>query len=409
MARILIATYGLADHNTRLMPWRTVVEVAQGLRRRGHEVLVLSITDRTDPPPPTAGGMVATLARQDIGKMRQALAAALGTQPVDAVFVPVSWSGNRLMRRLLDGIGTTRIGYLPGSVFEFRHLLRVIGKMPLRSLLPYLAQSLYPHSLLARALADLKLQALIANSDYSTRRLAAVTDIPVVTIAPGCDPVAARPDPGTDPAELHAPAPYFLFIGPPLAIRGIFILLDAYSRIADDPEVPPLLCLFRSDAHLDMAALRARIERRWTHAKIHFVWESLPPRALQAHIRKAVSIIMPFLVVPSEIPLAVYEAAGMGKTVITTGPHGTGDFVSTFGETVPAGNVRALAAAMRKVARQLASRESPDNERARAASVTLDDWQTVADRWGAVAGLDTSAPVDDRIAKMIETRQCQAE
>lgn len=390
MDRTLIVTYGLAAHNTRLMPWRTVLEVAQGLRMRGHDVLVLSVADRSNPPPHMDSDRVITLTRQNVGEMRRALDAALGSQPVKTVFLPVAWSGNTLMRRLLDGIGTIRIGYLPGSTFEFRHLVRVVGKMPFRSLLPYLAQSLYPKHFFAHALAELNLRALITNSDYSTRRLATATGIPVMTIAPGRDPIEKLPLGGTEPAVLLAPAPYFLFMGPPLSIRGTYVLLDAYSRIADEVDIPPLLCLFRSDAHLDMATLRARIEQRWAHGKIHFVWTSLPPKALQHHIQMAAAVIMPFLIVPSEIPLAVYEAAGLGKTVITTGPHGTADFVSSFGECVYPGDADGLAAAMRKVAQRIASSGDCDSARARAAFRALNDWQTVADRWGALADQTTT-------------------
>jgi glycosyltransferase involved in cell wall biosynthesis len=367
------------------MPWRTVLEVAQGLRLRGHNVLVVSVSDRSNPPPFVDGDRVVTLTRQGVGEMRRALDAALSTHPVDVVFLPISWSGNTLMCQILNGIGTIRIGYLPGSAFEFRHLVRVVGKMSFRSLLPYLAQSLYPQRLFARALAELNLRGLITNSDYSTRCLAASTGIPVMTIAPGRDPIETFSPGGIEPAVLLSPAPYFLFMGPPLSIRGIYVLLDAYSRIADETDIPPLLCLFRSDAHLDMATLRARIEQRWTHDKIHFVWKSLPPQVLQGHIQMAAAVIMPFLIVPSEIPLAVYEAAGLGKTVITTGPHGTADFVSSFGECVYPGDADGLAAAMRKVAQRIASREDSDNAHAHAAFRALDDWQTVADRWGDLA------------------------
>lgn len=407
MAKIVIASFGLAAHNTRLMPWRTVVEVAQGLRVRGHDVLIVSVSDRTNPPPLDNGDQVVTLKRQKMDEMRRRLGIVLGSQRIDAVFLPISWSGNTLMRELFDGLGTIRIGYLPGSAFEFPHLVGVIGKLPLRSLLPYLAQSLYPRPLLTRALSKLGLRALIANSDYSARRLASVTNIPVSTIAPGHDPVEALPPVITEPTVIPAPTRYFLFMGPPLPIRGTFILLDAYKKVADQADIPPLLCLFRSDANLDIMALRTRIERRWAHEKIHFVWTSLPQKTLQAHIKMSAAVIMPFLVVPSEIPLAVYEAAGMGKIVITTGPHGTGDFVSTFGEIVRAGDVDALANAMRKVALRNESREDYADVAALAAFNALDDWQTVADRWGSLVDqaktIGTSANVAGEKTPKIES------
>ena len=77
MAKIVVASFGLSAHNTRLMPWRTVVEVAQGLRVRGHDVLIVSISDRTNPPPLDNGDQVVTLKRQKMDEMRDIV---LGSQ-----------------------------------------------------------------------------------------------------------------------------------------------------------------------------------------------------------------------------------------------------------------------------------------------------------------------------------------
>ncbi|MDC0585101.1 glycosyltransferase family 4 protein [Planctomycetota bacterium] len=389
MARILIASFGLTQRNTRLMPWRTVLEVAAGLRSKGHDVVVLSVADIGRPMGREAEHGTITIQREGIVVMRNTLVRLLGDADFDAMFIPVSLSHNRLMRELLHGIAGIRIAYLPGSVFEFRHLLRAIRKMPFSGLLPYIAQALFPKRLVRHALDDLRVRAVIANSDYSRDKLARHITQPVMTIAPGRDPVLASPRGEERLAhELHAKAPFFLFMGPPLPIRGAFVLLDAYLKIADGPGVPPLLCLFRSDAHLDIEKIKSDIERRWSHDKLIFVWSSLEPMALQDHIDNAVAIVMPFLVVPSEIPLAVYEAAGMGKTVITTQPHGTGDFVDKFGETVPVGDPGSLADALR---RTIKSGSSTVNEKAVAAYQNLEDWETTARRWEAIA-IDLGMP-----------------
>lgn len=365
------------------MPWRTVLEVAAGLRARGHEVVVLSIADIGRPMEHEVERGTITIRREDIRVMRKTLLRLLGETIFDAMFIPVSWSHNRMMRELMKGIGGVRIGYLPGSVFELRHLLRAIRKMPLNSLLPYIVQAVFPKSLVRRALDALGVQAVIANSDYSRNKLAHYITQPVVTIAPGRDPLHASSRGEEQLAhELFAKPPFFLFMGPPLPIRGAFILLDAYLKIADRPSVPPLLCLFRSDAHLDIETIKADVERRWSHNKLAFVWSSLDPVALQTHIDNAVAIAMPFLVVPSEIPLAVYEAAGMGKTVITTKPHGTGDFVDKFGETVPVGDSDSLADAL---LRTIESGPSTLNSKAIAAYQSLEEWPTIARRWEALA------------------------
>ena len=395
MASILIASFGLTERNKRLMPWRTVLEVAAGLRSRGHKVVVLSIADVGTTLDPAADMDRAaehetiTILREEIAVMRKTMHHLLNNANFDALFIPVSWSHNCMMRGLLRGFTGIRIAYLPGSVFELRHLLRAVGKLPLADLLPYVAQAVFPAMLVRRALDDLGVKAVIANSDYSRDKLARQITQPVLTIAPGRDPVLAFLR-GEElyAHELHAKPPFFLYMGPPLPIRGAFVLLDAYLKIADSPSVPPLLCLFRSDAHLDIEKIKVDVERRWMHDKLIFVWSSLEPMALQAHIDNAVAIVMPFLVVPSEIPLAVYEAAGMGKTVITTQPHGTGDFVDKFGETVSVGSSDSLADALRRTIEIGPSRV---NLKALAAFQDLEDWQATALRWEAIA-MDLGMP-----------------
>jgi glycosyltransferase involved in cell wall biosynthesis len=389
MARILMASFGLMAHNTRLMPWRTVLEVAAGLRSKGHEVVVLSIADTGRPMGSEVEHGIIMIQRKDIADMRETLHGLIGDANFDAMFIPVSWSQNWMMRKLLAGMAGIRIAYLPGSVFEIRHLLRAISKMPLADLLAYIAQAVFPKPLVRRALDDLGVRAVIANSDYSRDKLARQITQPVMTIAPGRDPVLASPRGEKDNyLELHAKAPFFLFMGPPLPIRGAFVLLDAYLKIAESPDVPPLLCLFRSDTHLDTEKIKADVERRWSHDKLIFVWSSLEPMALQTHIDNALAIALPFLVVPSEIPLAVYEAAGMGKNIITTQPHGTGDFVGKFGETVPVGDPDSLADAL---LRTIESGPSTLNENALAAYQDLDDWETTARRWESLA-IDLGMP-----------------
>ena len=386
MAKILISTFGLTPHNHRLMPWRTVLEVAAGLRAKRHEVTVLSIVDRscTEAIGGSRGGPLA-IRRRDVREMRSELNAMLGGDGFDVLFIPVSWSRNRLMRELLDGLKGLRIAYLPGSVFEFSQLLPIVTKMPLRKSFPYLAQALCPTVILRRSLAALGVRAVIANTDYSRRQMAKRIDLPIVTITPGCDPIFRTSDKKIESEiKLRASPPYFLFAGPPLPIRGVFVLLDAFLKIADNPDTLPLLCLFRSDSHLDLPLLRTQIERRWSHKKIHFVWESLTLEEFHSHISNSAVVVMPFLVVPSEIPLTVYEAAGMGKTVITTGPHGTGEFVATFGEMVQVGSVGGLADALLRAARA-AKGDNIINEEALAAYRRLDTWQAVSDRWEALA------------------------
>ena len=109
-------------------------------------------------------------------------------------------------------------------------------------------------------------------------------------------------------------------------------------------------------------------------------WESVEPADLDAFIKHSYAVLKPFLLVPSEIPLAVIEAAGYGKPVIATGPDGTGDFVDGFGLTVPFGCSKSLAEAMS----DLLSDRGLYTEKCDAAKQVYEEhptWDEVANQW----------------------------
>jgi glycosyltransferase involved in cell wall biosynthesis len=145
-----------------------------------------------------------------------------------------------------------------------------------------------------------------------------------------------------------------------------------------------LVCLFRSDPGIDVAAIRRRIESRRYAERIICVWESVRKVDLEAFLEACHAVVLPFLLVPSEIPLAVIEAAGHRKPVITTGPGGTADFARPFGLAVPPANSSALAAAMLQLLedRQLYAGKCDAARRIYAAHPT---WEEVAQSWLSVA------------------------
>lgn len=378
--RILFLTFGLLAHNNKLMPWRTTQEVVNGMRKRGNVVDVISIVSIAELRKSAKEPSVNTIQRGRIADMRQELLKLLESNCYDFIYIPVSLSSNRLVTSLLKNIIGERIAYLPGSYFEFNQIFKIIGKMGFYEILPYIVQSLFPRQLFNLSLKQLSATVLIVNSEYSKQLLERYLKIPIISIPPGRDnkiKFSNTFDVATKKNSILI-EPYFVFAGPPLPIRGIEVLLRAYLDIADLPKIPSLLCLFRSDSHLDIEAIKNDFETKWKHKKIIFCWESLDHKYLHLNIMNSKAVVMPFLIVPSEIPLAVYEAAAMGKTVITSGPHGTGDFVKKFGLTVSPGSIDELQKALMDCAQD-------DNKiiskQALNAYKDLDDWDSVSISW----------------------------
>jgi glycosyltransferase involved in cell wall biosynthesis len=161
-------------------------------------------------------------------------------------------------------------------------------------------------------------------------------------------------------------------------------LLRAFDLVARKRSDICLVCLFRSDPGADVAAVRRRIESECYAKRIICVWESLGKLDLEAFLEACHAVVLPFLLVSSEIPLAVIEAAGHHKPVITTGPGGTADFARPFGLVVPPAHSGALAAAMLQLLedRQLYADKCDVARRVYAGHPT---WQEVAQAWLSVA------------------------
>jgi glycosyltransferase involved in cell wall biosynthesis len=319
-------------------------------------------------------------AEERVGFLRR-----IRAENIDALYWPFAWWGAGNARWLLGQLDMRIVGYIPGARYMFRSVLRAIPSIGLHFSLPYLAQSLYPDSLLTREMKRVGVDSVITMTDFSRQALirGGWPEDCVIAVPPGKSPVDT---PATDAPVFRrimrvvGDKPFFLFFGPPTAIRGINQLLNAFSRVAAEHDNARLVCLFRSDSNVDMAAVRRKIEEERQGDRIQCVWQSLTPAELAAFLNACHAVVLPFLLIPSEIPLAIIEASGHGKPVISTGPGGTGEFVAGFGLSAQVGDVADLADKMDAL---LVDRDLYENRCRRAHEVfaLCKRWPEVAQSW----------------------------
>ncbi len=252
---------------------------------------------------------------------------------------------------MIDRLSIPIVWYIPGAHYSFWQVMRSMPALGIRSSLPYLVQSVYPKKYLRKKILSPTSHHMITVSEFN-RRIICKAGWPshdVKTIPPG---KARFTDNNMPPTQFNRwrhsleGVRYFLFFGPPQAIRGIGQVLSAFSRVARHHSSVRLVCLFRSDAGVDAARWKRRIAQLDCKDRVVCLWESVDPPDLVAFLKQCYAVLKPFLLIPSEIPLAVIEAAGFQKPVLTTGPGGTAEFAEKFGTTTSPGNSRALAQAM---------------------------------------------------------------
>ena len=388
--RLAFFVHDLRPENRRLMPWRTLLEVARRVRPLGHESQIFSLArDPSDEVMTLGEERVRVVSKDPVGFARAFGGSPGAEPPYDVAFWPLSWATSSPGPREPSGVASSFVWYIPGAHYRLRHVLGALPHLGPRLSLPYLAQALFPPRLWARGLRSAGEHPLITMTDYSADRavMAGYPSDLTETIFPGRSERPPRSGPSARVDRIWneiGDDPVFLFFGPPLEIRGVNFLLSAFQELTKMNEGARLLCLFREDRLGISAEMRKTIAGLDLGDRLICIWDSLEEGELVECIHRSHVVALPFLLVPSEIPLSVIEAAGLGKPVITTGPGGTGQFVSRYGAQVPPGDVRALANAM------LRFLEEPDyyaerSDAARSAFARHPTWDQVAEAWVAMA------------------------
>ena len=147
----------------------------------------------------------------------------------------------------------------------------------------------------------------------------------------------ARPSSTVDPVIGELPRePYILFVGDLMHLKGVDVLLDAYSTLE---RAPPLVLIGRRcpDTPAELPP-NVRLFSTWPHAAIMHAW------------RNCLFGVLPS-VGPEACATVVMEAMASGKPVIASDIGGMPDLVDS-GETgllVPPGDAPALADALRRL------------------------------------------------------------
>jgi glycosyltransferase involved in cell wall biosynthesis len=384
--RIAIYTSDLLEENRHLMPWRMVLEIGRAACETGHQTKLLSGRCRPTGDRWAYGNcLVEEIEKPYSDESRDSFQRVLRREGFEVLFWPVAWCSARRQGALLRRASIPIVWYVPGACYLLRQALRALPDLGVRSTLPFLLQALYPKRYLLKKLRSpaTSLMITVSQFNWSTVCRAGWPGDDVFVVPPG-KPANRASANGREPTVFHAARsrlggrPFYLYLGPPARIRGIRQLFEAFDLLASRRADVCLVCLFRSDPQTDSAEVREMVKHRSHAERIFCVWESVGRVDLDAFLEACHAVVLPFLLVPSEIPLAIIEAAGHRKPVIATGPGGTAEFVRDSGLTVPAGQSKALADAMLRL---------------------LEDRQLYADKCGVARRQYATHPTWDEVAR----------
>ena len=272
----------------------------------------------------------------------------------DAVYWPVTWRESFQRIKTAGSFNIPIIGYFPGGSYSLKSTLYALKRIGFRASLPYIFESMVSYRKQINRMLKNNFCRLIAITDYTANDAISSgwSKDKINSIPPGKNSKNEKFVSPILPEKVLkwlSGRPYYLFMGPPAAIRGVYEMLYAFDTAADIRDDFCLICLFRSDAKLETQKIKNIISSLKNSHRIYSEWQSLSKEKLFSFIENCHALIQPFVLIPSEIPLAIIENMAWGKPVIVSNNEGTGVFISPFGIQCSPGNKRQLVDAMIKL------------------------------------------------------------
>lgn len=373
--KIAIYTYDLCPGREYLMPWRTILEVAKVMTHEKHEVLVLNACYDESIRKDYEWQSVAIKALQ-IGF--DVLAKELVAWDADAVFVPFSWRDGLKDLSILNHVGCKKIAYMAGGVYDLKSawtLLKNSGKSWAK---PYLLESLVPKKRFVKSIKAAGLGVLIGLTDVTVDSARKAGFGRAVAIYPGNDGFKdIEPDDSVVAKYGLKGKKWLLFSGAPAAYRGAEMLLQAVDKVKDDSI--RLVMLMRTDVGSQYEIFEDALAKMKHPERVQIIKEKVTREQLRAFFGEAWYALLPFIVIPSEVPLTYFELLSCGTPVITFKNGGTTEYLKD-GLLVADKSVKGLAKALNEAWADKEKRErlSINGSKIMAAHPT---WKEVGKEW----------------------------
>jgi len=143
-------------------------------------------------------------------------------------------------------------------------------------------------------------------------------------------------------------AKIFIYLGAMQRIRGIYALLDAFSLVIRRNQDAYLGILARGADEKLCETMRAYCMKKEIVERVKFIGGWLTREQVHASIEGSDVVTLPFIIVPSDVPVAILEALSRGKPVISSNVDGIPELISGRGIVVDPLDKNALAQAMLK-------------------------------------------------------------
>lgn len=336
--KIAFATVDLYKGREFLMPWRTVIEIVKGMRENGldADVVTLPVSTSFDENVNSniqlnIQGLLIKKAPRDFGSFCH----FIEKEGYDVVIFPTPWrEALKKGFKAFASLNCKKIAYFPGGVYDWTNNLSLLKWGGWNVAKPYIIDTLTPYKNFTSLIRKCGFETVVGLSPYTTKTVKRAGFAKSVCILPGKDDFDQLPD-SLDVFErigLKPDEKYLLFTGAPAPTRGAQVLTKACDRLAErckkeGSEIPNVIFLMRKDVGSDFSLFLSSYDKIKDKSHFKLILEKVSRNELKTLMAYSRGVLLPFLVIPSEIPITYFEVLSLGVPIVTFDNGGTTDYL----------------------------------------------------------------------------------
>ena len=383
---VVIVANGFTHGNVRLQPWRYLYEIAKRLGTGKTVVVVTEGAGDADEELWSEGFRVVQSRYLSV-RQQPALARLIRSYEPKQLWWSVT-PRTIAYWKLLKTISCEKFALITCPLYSYLQLTKAsLAGVPFHELGALWQQRVVPRTLFAHMLRGNVFRKVFVQSHANASILvdAGVQRSKLSVLPVGID-AADREPISCDVVEEEKKRLGFgestvtlLYFGAIRKIRGFDALLCAFSRAAGKLAHVQLVVLARGADELLLAEVNRKLARFDLLNKVSVIGGWLSREQVWAHIELSDVVVLPFVIVPSDVPIAVLESMARGKPVIGSPVDGIPELISGRGVVVDPLNTGSFARSMLSLINNRDERENLGRN-ARNFMRSYPDWDEIGAR-----------------------------
>ena len=325
--KVGLHTIDLFPGRERLMPFRTVLEVAKVMNAHGWEadVLTSSVSTGHKIKDFEWQGVRVIQCPRDFGELSE----WVNNRGYDTFYFAATIREGLRNLTAFQKMTCRKVAYIPSGItpkwnaFQlFRHY-GIYAKA-------WILEAATPKTWIAQKLKRAGFTDIIGLTKYTSLQLG--NALPAHTIYPGKDEFERIE---TDESVLKEnrlkDKRFYLFTGAPGQVRGSRLLLKAFDKFAGQNKNtrPRIVFLMRNDAGAQYDLFFKTLDTMHNKDCVTTLRSQLTPQQLKAFMTEAYAVALPFICIPAEVPITYYEVMSCGTPIISFSNAGTTEYLKS--------------------------------------------------------------------------------